>query len=444
MVFKNIYIQTIIRIVAIFLVLLILAFIFGDQKFFFTQIILGIISIAQILELIRFYNKTNKELSRFLFGLKESDFTISFAHKANSKFENQLFNAFNEVAETFKKLKIGNEVHYKFLKEIINGLDVGLIVLGVNENIELINTEAQKTLNIPEVKSWKHLKGKNIELIEKIDEIQQYGNHLIEHNDENGQILLSLTYSKIMILQKTYRFILFKNIKSEIESKEIQAWHKLIGILTHEIMNSMTPLASLSGSLKTMIRQEFNEEIREDLYEGLDAISSRSNGLLHFVEDYRKLTRIPNLQLRTISASLLIQKIVQLFKVEIDKNSVKVNIETKIEFSIMIDENLVGQVLINLFKNSLQALENQSDKSIEIKTWDSETHYIISISDTGCGISKDKFDKIFVPFYSTKEDGSGIGLSLSRQIINKHGGRIEVISSKGKTTFSLFFPKFSI
>jgi len=441
MVFRNIYFQTVIRIVALFIVLLILAFIFGDQKFFFTQIILGVISIAQLLELINYYNKTNKELTRFLFSLKESDFTVSFAHQGNSKFENNLFLAFNEVAEMFKKLKTENEASYHFLKEIINGLDVGLIVLGPNERIELINKEAQSTLNIPDVRSWKHLKGKHIALIDKIDQINQYGSHLLDHTDENGQKLLSLTYNELIILDKSYRFILFKNIRSEIESKEIQAWHKLIRILTHEIMNSMTPLASLSDALKNMVEKDIDEEAKADLKEGLATISERSKSLLHFVDDYRKLTRVPEIKPSLVEIGGFIHKIPVLFKAAIEKSNTEVNINLPSNFSLFIDEGLIEQVLINLFKNSLQAVEQQDIRKIEIAGSTTNTHHIISISDSGYGIEADKLDKIFVPFFSTKEEGSGIGLSLSREIMNKHKGRIEVISSSEITTFSLNFKK---
>lgn len=439
MVFKNIYIQTIFRIVAIFIVLLILAFIFGDEKFFFTQIILGIVSLAQLLELINYYNRTNKELTRFLFNLKESDFTVSFAHQAKNKFENDLFIAFNEVSELFKKLKTENEASYHFLKEIINGLDVGLIVLGSNERIELINKEAQSTLNIPDIKSWKHLKGKNIELIDKIDQVDEFGSHLIEHLDENGQKLLSLTYNRLTILNKPYRFILFKNIRNEIESKEIQAWHKLIRILTHEIMNSMTPLASLSNSLTHLVEGDISEDSKMDLKEGLNTISDRSTGLLKFVEDYRKLTKVSKINRQNILVSKVINKLPSLFKVEIKSAKVIVNLRISNDFTIDIDEDLIGQVLINLFQNSLQAVELQEKKEIEISTNETNLYRIISITDTGIGISKDKLDKIFVPFYSTKELGSGIGLSLSQQIMNRHKGKIEVTSSPRSTTFSLYF-----
>lgn len=439
MVFKSIYFQTTIRVIAIFLTLIVLAFIFGDSKFFFTQIILGLISIVQLLELIRFHNKTNRELSRFLFGLNESDFTISLAHKANSRFEKELFIAFNEVANKFKQLKAENEASYLFLKEIINGLNIGLIVLGTNERIELINTEAKKVLNIPEVNSWKHLKGKSIGLIDKIDQIQQFGTHLIEHHDEDGQKLLSLTYSEMIVLEKKYRFILFKNIRSEIESKEIQAWHKLIRILTHEIMNSMTPLASLSDSLKSMIDQNYGESIKEDLHEGLDTISDRSKSLLHFVEDYRKLTKVQDITRKELQVSELITKIPKLFKVEIEKTHVEININIENNFILVVDENLIEQVLINLFKNSLQAVEKKQEKHIDLTTSIRNGQYMISITDNGYGIPRDKLDKIFVPFFSTKEEGSGIGLSLSQQIMMKHNGRIEVTSDQDLTKFSLIF-----
>ncbi len=437
--FKNIYFQTTIRIIAIFIILLVIASIFGEEKFFFTQLILGIVVLVQLLELISYYNKANKELTSFLYSLKESDFTISFSPKGNSKFENELYRAFTDVAETFKQLKTENEASYHFLKEIINGLDVGLVVLDEHQNIELINKAALSALNIPEVKSWKHLKGKNLELIDKIDAIEAFGTHLIDHHEAGEHKLLSLTYSELIILKKSYRFILFKNIRSEIESKEIQAWHKLIRILTHEIMNSMTPLASLSGSLSSMIADDYNEEIKQDLIEGLDTISERSTSLLHFVDDYRKLSRVPDLNVNKVEVSKLIGRIPTLFKVEIEALRVELEIKIDSQITILVDEDLIGQVLINLFKNSLQAVENSSKKQIIISTSSTDAHAIIKITDTGYGIPSDKLDKIFVPFFSTKEEGSGIGLSLSRQIMNKHKGRIEVATSDEATTFSLVF-----
>jgi nitrogen fixation/metabolism regulation signal transduction histidine kinase len=249
-----------------------------------------------------------------------------------------------------------------------------------------------------------------------------------------------------------YRIITFGDIKNEIEGKEIEAWHKLIRILTHEMMNSVTPLVSLTETMLMILEDEngsqkplsaITEDNIADIRFSLKTIQKRSGGILHFLNDYRQLTRIPVPRVEQVNVAALFESVARLMQGEISKHDVKMVLRSiSPELSVRADARLLEQVLINLLTNSLQALEGIQHPEIELAAYTKENRLILQVSDNGKGIDADKLDKIFIPFYSTKAEGSGIGLPVSKQIMFSHGGSIKVNCQKGtKTSFLLQFPQ---
>jgi signal transduction histidine kinase len=264
--------------------------------------------------------------------------------------------------------------------------------------------------------------------------------------------ILAVEISTLLMIDKHYKLITLQDINSEIEQKEIEAWHKLIRILTYEIMNSVTPISSLSETMQSMLLDkkgnhkrlpDLRDETITDILFSLKTIQKRSESLLDFVENYRKLTRVPKPALQQVQLRSWLSSIENLMREELIRESISLNIALGEENQTLnIDPALIEQVLINLLRNSIHALEGRPHKRIEIKLYDDESATIIEVSDNGKGIPEKEIKDIFIPFFSTKKDGSGIGLSLSKQIMSLHNGRIRVRSKVAEgTSFYLMFRK---
>ncbi|MEQ8713318.1 MAG: ATP-binding protein [Cyclobacteriaceae bacterium] len=452
MVFNRFAIFLLIRVLLLLAVLIGLASIFGREELFFTQVLLAIVVLGLAYELLWFVNRTNRHLNRFLMAVFDKDMTAKFNEKDMSESFNQLNQSFIKVVQEIKTAKLEREAQYQYLKKIIDHIDLGIISLNDRDEIELINTKAADLLRIPEVKSWQLLKNHNTAFFEAIQHFDQVSNRLLEININGEFKQLSVTISQLKLLGITYRIITFKDIKTEIAQKEIEAWHKLIRILTHEIMNSVTPIASMTETVQMLLNEngkvkgvsDLTDEQLEDIAFSLDTINNRAEGLLHFVSDYRKLTKIPTPVSEELNIELLFKQVLQLEDSAIKKANILTSTSIR-QQTLKADPALISQVLINLVKNAIEAFEqvdSAREKSIGLSTETTNGFDIICVSDNGSGINEDKMEKIFIPFFSTKDDGSGIGLSLSRQILNLHGGYLEVKSEVGVgTEFRLYLPK---
>lgn len=448
MVSKRFALLVIIRIVLLMLTMTALAFIFARTELFFNQIILLGIIIIQVSELIRFVTHTNREISKLLMAIRYSDFSISFKGKKRGKSFEELQNAFVEIIEAFKKVSVEKEAQFKFLKVIVDNIKVGVIAVKEDHSIELMNKSAQDLLKIATPNYWKQFQQLQPSFAAEIESMSDNDKRLIELQVNGEKHQVSAQLNRLKILNYRYTIVTFQDIKSEIEQKEIEAWHKLIRILTHEIMNSVTPVSSLTETMIMLLEEEgqakkleeLNEETLEDLRFSLKTIQRRSEGLLHFVEDYRKLTRVKSIEMQKTDLQELVRSTVNLLKKEFEKSKVTVDIHESVKGEINMDQKLIEQVLINLLTNAKQATENVESAKVLISGQQNSNEFILSVSDNGPGISKVKQDQIFIPFFSTKEEGSGIGLSLSRQIMKKHGGNLTVASEENQgATFKLTF-----
>lgn len=449
MVSKRFALLVIIRIVLLMLTLTALAFIFAKTELFFNQIILVSVIVIQVSELIRFITYTNRELAKLLLAIRYSDFSISFKGKKRGKSFQELQEAFVEIIDAFKKVSVEKEAQFKFLKVIVDHINVGIIAIKEDYEIELMNQSATDTLKVTVPNYWKQFQQLLPHFAEEITHMDDNERKLMELNIKGDALQISVHLTKIKILNYRYDIITFQDIKSEIEQKEIEAWHKLIRILTHEIMNSVTPITSLSETMLMLLQTEekkqkpisqVTEEDMEDLTFSLNTIQKRSEGLLHFVDDYRRLTKIKQLELEKLPVKTVVEDIANLLQSEFKREKVALRTDIRSDFEIAIDEKLVAQVLINLLTNARHAVEDVANPEVKIKAYYEDRNKIIEIQDNGCGIEPQKMDQIFIPFFSTKEQGSGIGLSLSKQIMKKHKGDLKVRSEQGQgSSFFLVF-----
>jgi len=453
MVFRNFNIGLIIRItlllINVFLTAITVAMI-GEKDLFFLPLILLFILVLQIVDFILFTNRISRSLSKFIDTLKSADHTIKFEdNKAGLPFR-KLYKTFNEVTAFIQELKLEKEAQYEYLQSVISHMNIGIISLKDNNEIEFINKSALEILGITQPENWQELGGKIPEFVMETDKIKGKGSCLIEFTAAKTVKRLSVKVSTLIIFKEEFRIITFQDIRSEIEQKEVEAWQKLIKILRHEIMNSVTPISSMTETILMLVEDhlgnpkqasELTSDDIADIRESVITIHDRSEGLNQFVELYREVTRIPDPKIEPIMVPKLIERTLKLFETNLSESGINTRVVNKNPvLKIFADPSLIEQVLINILKNSVEALSQTTDKKIEIKSEGGQESQMITVTDNGSGIPDKDIDDIFVPFYSTKENGSGIGLSLSRQIMHMHGGQIIATSKPGiETSFSLVF-----
>jgi len=451
MIYKNFRINAIIRIMLI--AASIFLFVYTWKEFFITPVLVGLFIFIQLYALFKYIDKTNRDLSSFLESIRFSEFTRSFQMEGMGSSFDELNKAFNDVIKDFQNVRTEKEEHFHYLQSIVQNIDVSIIAYQKDGTVEMINKAAKRLFQLSGLKNVKQLYQISNELVEKLLSINPGESALIKVQQEDDLLQLAINSTEFKIHNKTIVLATIKNIQSVLEEQETEAWQKLISVLTHEIMNSITPIASLSSTIDMMIKnlQELNPEepasnldpeTIQEIQLGLQTINKRSNGLLHFVNTYRNLTRIPKPNFRITTVKHIFNNIIPLMNEEIMQAGISFHNEIDpqdIEFSV--DVELMEQVIINILKNAIHALDGAEKPQITMKAFlNKRGRVTIQVVDNGVGILPEVLDKIFIPFFTTKPKGSGIGLSLSRQIMRLHGGSITAYSvpSYG-TTFTLTF-----
>ncbi|HEY0653217.1 MAG TPA: ATP-binding protein [Chryseosolibacter sp.] len=437
MIFKRFSVLIIIRILLLVATVLILAAILGDERLFFNQIILGLILVIQVAELIRFVNHTNREITKLFYAIKHSDFSITFKQPIIGKSFKELQESMTGIIQSYKQVKIEKEAQFHFLQLLVNQLHIGIVAIENNETVTLINPTAEQMIGIDGLKNWRLVQQINPRFASEIDQLSDNGRKLIEMKSKNESYFTSAAVRTLIILDKPLKLITLQNINSEIEQKEIEAWHKLIRILTHEIMNSVTPISSLTETMQSLLQHkdgrekqlgDLRQETISDIRFSLNTIQKRTDGLLQFVDNYRKLTKVPKPSLEKTDVKTFIASVVRLMDVEFVRKQITVTVSVTEGLEFDIDRTLIEQVLINIITNAIHAVAERENPAITINAFALDKQVAISIADNGIGISSKELNEIFVPFFTTKKDGSGIGLSLSKQIMSLHGGFIKVKS----------------
>lgn len=420
-------------------------------KYYVSNIIIGCLIIYQIYTLIYYVEKTNRELTHFLESIKYSDFTQTFTGRGFGTSFDELKSAFAKVIAEFRQARAEKEEHFRYLQTVVQHIGIGLISFTPNGQVELINAAAKRLLKINRIKNIFSLKSFSAALVETLMKIKPGEKALVKVVHENEFLQLAIYGTEFRLREQRFTLVSLQNIQSELEDQEMEAWHNLIRVLTHEIMNSITPIASLAATANQLLASlEMVEntgaadtaETITDVEEALRTIERRSHGLLHFVQAYRSLTRIPRPDFQIFSIAELFQRVYQLNSGEIEKSRIDFKIQVNPEtLELTADPELIDQVLINLIRNAIQALESQAKARIQLKAQlDSAGRVVLQVIDNGPGIMKEVLEKVFIPFFTTKPKGSGIGLSLSRQIMRLHHGIITVQSEPGvETIFILRF-----
>lgn len=455
MVYKRFTFSVIFQLILILLILISIAFLFFNlerNQYLYTFIVLLSILSFQIYFMIRFITRTNRELSKFIAAIKQEDYSLKYPDIHTKSSISELHKSFNTIIETFRKIKIDREMQFNFLQLIIENIEIGIMAINEKEEIVLMNSASEKLLNIKKPRSWRQLKAKAEFFCTEVESVFEGGKKLIEWKLLDVSLNLSIEVIQTTLVDQPHKLITLNNIKKEIEQKELDAWIKLIRVLNHEIMNSTTPISSLTETIIMLLEdkesgpkplKELDDEIIQDVIGSAKTIQNRSDGLYDFVNEYRKLTKVPPPKIEQVSVNELIDQVYRLMSSSIsDKNIILSTQIEPLELTIPMDPNLIEQVLINLLKNSIEALEEKSEPAVIVEAGieSGSTTPFIRVTDNGPGIDPKLMEEIFVPFFSTKEEGSGIGLSLSRQIMRLHGGSVSLQNSlEGLTSFTLNF-----
>lgn len=413
----------------------------------FTTIAVLLFAVVQIMLLIRHVDKTNQLLNSFLQSIRYSDFTRTFQVESTDSSLNKLKTTLNEVIRDFQSVRAEKEESYHYLQTIIQHIGIALIAYQRDGSVELINNATKRLFQVRNLPNIQVLSSYSHELVQKLLTIKHGENALVKVRDKDDLLQLSIYGTEFKIHNRNIMLVSIKNIQHELDDKEMESWQKLIRVLTHEIMNSITPISSLSSTVNGLINDiieraganEQNVEITEELQEissALSTIQKRTEGLIQFVNTYRNLTRIPTPNFTIFQVSRLLNNIYELHRAELEALNIECTLIVEpptLELSA--DEMLIEQVLINLIKNSMHALEHRTNTRIQLRAFLNRRGKItIQVVDNGPGILPEVLDKIFIPFFSTKPLGSGIGLSLSRQIMRLHGGSLNAFSEPEKET----------
>jgi len=450
MISKNLYVQITLRVLLIVAAALLFGWTLFDQKAYVLSAFPAIILVLSTFNLIYYLNRINRRIFYFFDAIRNEDSTLSFPKNTNNKIIRNLNNSLMRVNKQIQQIYIENSKQEQYFQALLEHAATGMFTFNKEGFILHSNSLARRLFGVKVLTHLNQLGRIDKALLQTIKEIQPYEQRLVTLNNEKSVIQLLIKSNSFISDKEELMLLSVHDIKSQLDEKELDSWRKLIRVMMHEIMNSVSPITSLSeslagyfytdGNIKTPL--EINEKTIETTIKGLELIREQGKGLISFVESYRQLTHLPKPVKKRFPVKNLIENIIILSGSF--ENSGQIEMSYKVtpnELKILADEKQVSQVLVNLVKNAYQAnAENQNAKVKIIARMGENDRPEIGIIDNGPGIPEELLDKVFIPFFTTKETGSGIGLSLSRQIMQMHGGSLKVVSTPGRvTTASLSF-----
>lgn len=402
---------------------------------------LGIVWISY--RIFRLFRRLHEKVTYFFNAVENEDSTLYFPENIRHKPTKELNQGLNRMNQLIQDVKLRNHEQEQFYGLLLEQVATGIIVLAENGRILQANSPAKILLNYQSLTHIEQLKRVDPTLYQAVCLLkEQSPQQFVKLHTGPITRNLSLHATSFQRHGERLRIISIHDISNEMDAIEIESWQKIIRVLTHEIMNSIAPITSLSETLLSYYTDEQNKadvNRTKNTIKGLDVIRERGTGLIRFVESYRTLTKLSKPVIKPIMLHTFIEKLISLLKAEAQTNPIDFILQIEPELCIEGDEVQLSQALINLIKNAMQAVESVSDACISVQAVSGVDGYCrVLITDNGHGIPAEIIDQIFVPFFSTRKNGSGIGLSLTRQIIRNHGGKIEVNSSQGSTTFVVY------
>ena len=412
------------------------------------SIILAVLILYLIGSTYNFVKRRFVAMEDFFEAVKYRDFSRWFPEDRGPKDIRFLYTGFNEINRTIKEINSKNEAQYVYLQKILEMVDIGIIAYNLETgNVLWSNDSFGEILDIPSFKNIKFVENRKPELYNTVFETYHREPNSISIALQNDSIKILISDTVFQVDDDAFKLIVIQDIDNTLNKNESESWKKLLSVMTHEIMNSIAPISSLADTLQRNLQlaiEQPNESHLEleDLNAGIKTIKNRSEGLLQFAKTYRSLSKVTNLNLQRIKISELFGNIQLLMEPSIKAKNINIEFDiTPPKLELDIDTHLIEQVLINLILNAVDAVKDQANAKIKvIATQNPNRDIIIKVYDNGSGIPQDILENIFVPFFTSKATGSGIGLSLCKQIMLLHKGRIIVKSIEGEgSVFSLVF-----
>ena len=445
------YYKIIIKVIFITLTALAITYFFLKKQIDFS-VYFSLILILQVVSLIKFINKTNQKIAFFFNAIDNDDSSIHFSLHKKNKSVKDLHKSLNRVNSLIQKIKIENRQKEQYFHSILEQASVGLLTLNKKGHILFANKTVKSLLNYEQLNHIQQLKRIDEKLFALVSKLKSFDQKLISLTNERETVRLSIRSKPITIGDEKLTLVIIQNVNTELDVQETETWVKLFKVLTHEIMNSITPITSLSETISNIFKNgnekilssELSNQDIEKAIKGLDVINAQGKDLIAFVESYRALTKIPKPEKKIISVETLFNKIRILSSQEKGFHDIKFEVFIiSNDLEVYADEKQIIQVLLNITKNAIQSINKTPNINgcIKLKAEKDINNIIkISVIDNGMGIKPENLDQIFIPFFSTKKDGSGIGLSFSKYIMQLHGGSLQINSSNKKLTeFTLSF-----
>ncbi len=439
MIFKRYEWRLLLRVLILFITLSATSIVaVQGQGMYLYLVILFPLLVYELIDMIRFQKKAQDEVSQFVESIHYRDFSRHFDVRRAPNELKPLRKGFNEINTTFKLISRERETQYHYLQKILELVDTGILSYEYETGeTGWINEAFKKIIGIPYIKTIYSLEKREEALYKEIIDIKPGESKVISITRNQQQYKILVTASVLRSDDKNYKLVAFQNVSEALDETESKAWQKLLSVMTHEIMNSVAPISSLADTLKNRLQapEIANSPVSsqlEDLELGIDTIKRRSEGLLKFTESYRNLNKITKLDLKKIMVRDLFENLNSLMQPSLEKKHIELEIVLRDPtLSIEADINLLEQVMINLMVNAIEAVKDREDPRISLSAEVLANKTVVRVGDNGLGIPNELLDKIFIPFFSTRKTGSGIGLSLCKQIMLLHKGTIKVQSSEG-------------
>lgn len=436
-----------IRVILLLLVITAMAFLFAYHFFIYAILLLPVIS-YQVYDFYRFHKVAETEVRDFVESIHYRDFSRNFNVK-NAPHELQpLRKGFNDINSTFKLITREKETQFQYLQKILELVDTGILSYELETGeVVWMNESLKKMLLTPYLKTIHSLEKRDAVLYEQLKHVKPGNSVVVNVHQEKNNLRVLVSATAFQTDDKVFKLIAFQNVNEALDETESKAWQRLLSVMTHEIMNSVAPISSLADTLHHRLESSAKEltsdnGLVEDLTIGIDTIKKRSEGLLKFAEVYRNLNKVTQPNLQQVFVRDLFENMYHLMSPTLDQKKIEMDIVLKeTELSLELDHNLIEQVLINLIINAMDAVKESQDPRITLSATSlPNKKVVIKVADNGTGMSEEVMNNIFIPFFSTKKNGSGIGLSLCKQIMMLHKGNITVQSVEGMgTVFALQF-----
>jgi two-component system, NtrC family, nitrogen regulation sensor histidine kinase NtrY len=434
------------RLCGVVLLPLLIGFLIAMSQSVFLLIFLSGLELILIFELVRFLNKTNRQINFFIQAIKNDDTTLRFPIKTGNSIISDLHQSLNELNVILQQTKVRSQIKERYFSEILQNIGTGVMVYNEKGFVTEVNTAALDLFGLQNLTHLSQIDRVDTRFRVELTDLSNLQKQVITLRKANEQVQIITRCSVINLKDENVKLITLQDIRGELERKELDSWVKLIRVLSHEIMNSLAPVTSIAQSLQGIWKDKIEntptfagDEAVDSTIRGLEVIGERGEGLIRFVQSYRMLTKVPVPKLAGVEMKNLFDRL------SILVSPLKAEFEVLIkfhypepDFQLLVDEQMLVQVVINLVKNAAEALADTTDPLIEISGRQlSNSQTEITVSDNGPGIPDEIIEEIFVPFFTTKATGTGIGLSYSRQLMRAHGGTINCSSHPGKTVFKL-------